>query len=58
MSTTIYEKVQGAEKPKVKGEYDTNFGSLYFDGDSFIMKGHKRRTPTIVEWWLREVKQP
>lgn len=50
--TELFEKVFETN-PGEPGLYITNLGELQFDGETFIMSGHKRRTPTVVDWWMR-----
>lgn len=52
----LFEKVSGDTKPSKPGDYMTNLGRLYFDGEAFIVPGHKHRTITVVEFYLVEYK--
>lgn len=57
MDKKLWEEVDGVIKPDSPGFYITNMGSLYFDGETFLVGGHKRKTPTTVEWWLKRYTQ-
>lgn len=39
-------------KPSKAGHYITNFGDLYFDGKTFLMKGHDKPVSTVVDYFL------
>jgi len=51
MAKHYFEQIDGSVKPTELGFYITNFGSLEWNGETFLMNGG-RRFPTIVEWWL------
>lgn len=52
-----FNQIPGDTLPQVPGDYITNFGKLKFDGTTFLMVGHRKPTPTTVEWWLEKVKE-
>lgn len=54
MNPQQYLQIPGEQLPEVPGDYITNFGKLKFDGTTFLMVGHKKPTPTTVEWWLKK----
>lgn len=44
------------ELPAHPGEYITNHGTLYFDGESFYVKGHIKPIKITVDWYMLPVK--
>ncbi len=56
MNPQQFNQIPGDTLPQVPGDYITNFGRLKFDGTTFLMVGHRKPTPTTVEWWLKKVE--